>query len=93
MIREQYCMICLEVNKEALGLNASFKKNKSCVYKLLKINKTLGSNIPYPWDKVELVTLKNSSTCLGKGAAPDNMIRTRPPNACLIYIDYHIIRI
>ena len=46
------------------------------------------SELPYPWDKVEpLVTLKNSSTCLVKGAAPDNKIRIRPPNPCLIYND------
>jgi hypothetical protein len=46
------------------------------------------SNLPYPCDKVEqLVTLKNSSTCPDKGAAPDNMMRIRPPNPCLIYND------
>lgn len=42
--------------------------------------------IPYPCDSVDpLVTLINSSTCLGKGAAPDNRIRTRPPSACFVY--------
>lgn len=49
------------------------------------------SVIPYPCDRVEQdVTLKNSSTCLGKGAAPDNMIRTWPPNACFVYPNKHI---
>lgn len=42
--------------------------------------------IPYPCDKVaQLAILKNSSTCLGKGAAPDARKRTRPPNASFIY--------
>lgn len=42
--------------------------------------------IPYPWLKVaQLVTLKNSSTCLGKGAAPDKKRRTLPPNASFIF--------
>ena len=42
--------------------------------------------IPYPCDNVDpLVTLKHSSTCIGKGAAPDNRIRTRPPSACFVY--------
>jgi len=43
-------------------------------------------SIPYPCAKGDpKVTLRNSSTCLDKGAAPDNNIRTRPPNACFIY--------
>lgn len=43
-------------------------------------------DIPYPCERtVQHVTLKNSSTCFGKGAAPDNIRRTRPPNPCLIW--------
>lgn len=41
------------------------------------------------------MTLKNSSTCLDKGAAPENKRRIRPPNPCLIYqkLRYHFIKL
>ena len=53
----------------------------------------MNCTLPYPCAKVaQLVTRKNSSTCLGRGAAPENMRRTRPPNASFIYENKNILR-